>query len=248
MRIGADPEIFLLNQGHLTSCIGKVDGNKWNPLQVEYLPKGFTLQQDNVALEFGIPPAANKKDFIRYIQTVMEAGKAHLKGLSYSSSSCEVFPEEEMQTAEAHIFGCEPDYNAWTGRKNPSPKPPHPYMRSAGGHVHVETKLPQKAVVRAMDLTLGLRSVLWDKYGAPRRKLYGKAGAYRKKSYGPEYRTLSNFWIMSKAHTGRIWDGTAEALKMVESGVDVIKDVRTAIDTNDIALAKSTLSYYGMKV
>jgi len=249
MRLGSDPEVFLQNQGKFMAVCGLLNGHdKWNPMQVPDMPQGFTFQEDNVAVEFGIPPAASKKEFVEYIRQVMEAGKGHT-GLSFAKTSCEVFPESEMQTAEAHIFGCEPDYNAWTGRVNKSPSPPHPSMRSAGGHVHIETGLNQRAVVRAADLFLGLRSLFLDKQGAKRRQLYGKAGAYRRKSYGPEYRTLSNYWIFSKALTGKVWDGVAESLEFVAKGNDVTdKRVRMAIDTSNLQMAQDVMQYYGVKL
>src|SRR5687767_601717 len=106
MRLGADPETFLQNKdGKFISVIGLVHGNKWKPMQIDYLPKGFTLQQDNVALEFGIPPASNKQAFIEYIQEVKRAGLKIVKNsLRYSNESCVIFDEDQMQTAEAHIF------------------------------------------------------------------------------------------------------------------------------------------------
>lgn len=250
MRIGSDPEVFLKDvAGNLISCVGLVHGTKDNPMQIPSLPKGFTLQQDNVALEFGIPPAANKKDFVSYIQTVKEAGHEFLKGLSYATSSCEVFPADQMNTAEAHVFGCEPDYNAWTGRKNPSPRPPHPFMRSAGGHVHVETQLPERNLVKAMDVFLGLHSLFLDTNGQARRALYGRPGAFRYKPYGIEYRTLSNFWMMNKAHTAWVWDATERAVEFIEKGNLVTNtDVVKAINNNDKQQAKQLLAYYGVAV
>lgn len=249
-RCGADPEVFLLNEaGKLISCVGLVDGTKDRPMQIPSLPEGFTLQQDNVSLEFGIPPAANKEQFIEYIQTVKQAGQEFLKGLSYSRSSCEVFPEDQMQTAEAHVFGCEPDFNAWTGKVNPSPKPPHPFMRSAGGHVHVETKLNERNLVKALDVFLGLRSLFLDKHGETRRSMYGKPGAFRYKPYGLEYRTLSNFWIMRKPLIGWVWDSTEQAIQFIEKGNLVTTfDVVKAINTGDKQLAKKLLNYYGVSV
>lgn len=247
MRLGCDPEVFMMNMNkELVSVIGKVDGNKWNPLQVASLPKGFTLQQDNVSLEFGIPPAASREEFVHYIQTVKAAGLEHLKGLSFSRASCAVFPEAEMQTAEAHVFGCEPDYNAWTRRKNPSPKPPHPLMRSAGGHVHIETTLPKREVVKAMDLYACLVSLFRDPHGVARRQMYGKPGAYRPKPYGVEYRSLSNFWIFSKPLISWVWDSSAKALEFVEKGGTVSVDVKHAIENNDKQAAKRLLQYYGV--
>jgi len=249
MRLGADPEVFMRNKDGLVSVIGLIHGDKWNPMQVEGLPKGFTLQQDNVALEFGIPPAASKQEFVDYIKTVKKAGKSYLKGLSFSYDSCAIFPADQMQTAEAHIFGCEPDFNAWTHKENPPPKPPHEFMRSAGGHVHVETTLPAEQVVRNMDLFVGVGSVLMDKTGTQRRELYGKAGAYRKKSYGVEYRTLSNFWIFEDKLIKWVWDETAKALSALRDGY-VCNDplIRECIDKGDKDMASLLVHRYNLKV
>ncbi len=247
-RAGCDPEVFLTHKGKLVSCIGKVPGNKWHPVQVDYLPKGFTLQQDNVALEFGIPPAGTREEFVKHIQTIKLAGRKYLKGLSYSTESAVIMPDDEMQTAEAHIFGCEPDFNAWTGKENKKPVPPHKNLRSAGGHVHVETQLPKEQVIRAMDLFLGVPSVLMDN-GQERRKLYGAAGAYRPKPYGAEYRTLSNFWIFSTKHMKWVWNETANALATVANGYDVLDTrVRECIDTGNRGLAEALVKQYHLKV
>jgi hypothetical protein len=255
MRLGADPEVFLKKGTKHISVVGLVKGNKWNPFQVPYLPRGFTLQQDNVALEFGIPPAANKGAFIDYIQEVMRAGKQHTK-LTYSKESCAIFDEDQMQTAEAHTFGCEPDYNAWTGKANPQPKPGHKFMRSAGGHVHVETQFDKTLTTRALDLYLGVPSVLMDD-GEERKQMYGKAGAHRPKKYGVEYRTLSNFWIFSKKHIGWVWDQTERALtegfKEYEQDGKLANHlemfpIQKCIDTNDKKLAEKLVKEFNLSV
>lgn len=248
MRLGADPEIFLVRGSKLTSVVGKVPGNKWNPMQVKGLPKGFTLQEDNVALEFGIPPAGSREEFVKHIQTVLKAGKDYLKGLSYSHKSAVIFPEDQMLTAEAHIFGCEPDFNAWTGKENPKPKPPHPYLRSAGGHVHVETTLPIEPVVRGLDCHLGVVSVLIDE-GEQRKQLYGAAGAHRPKPYGVEYRTLSNFWVFKPKLISWVWDNTGRALEQVQKGEMFYDErIRECIDNNDKKLAKLLIKEYDLEI
>ena len=53
MRLGADPEVFLQEKGQLKSVIGYINANKWNPLQIKGYPKGFTLQEDNMAIVTG---------------------------------------------------------------------------------------------------------------------------------------------------------------------------------------------------
>ena len=139
MRLGCDPEVFLQTPtGEVFSVIGYIKANKWNPKQLENLPEGFTVQEDNVALEFGIPPASTEDEWVHHIKLVMEESKRFFpEGTLFSKLSCTVFPEKEMEHPAAHIFGCEPDFDAWTGDVNSKPKPPHKFMRSAGGHIHV---------------------------------------------------------------------------------------------------------------
>ncbi len=255
MRLGADPEIFLQGRkdGSFKSIIGKIKADKWNPKQIDGLPVGFTLQEDNVALEFGVPPAATREEFIRNIRTVMLEGLKALPGEKFSKLSCTVFPKEEMNHPSAHVFGCEPDYNAWTNSENSKPVPPHPFMRSAGGHVHLETKLNKLNVIRACDLYLGVPSVLSDN-GVERRQLYGKAGAFRAKSYGAEYRTLSNYWLFSSRRIGWVWDQSARALQLAEefeNAQQLIPDedgIQECINTGNRELAAHLCKKFDLEV
>lgn len=249
MRLGCDPEIFLQdNSGKLISAIGYIKADKWNPLQIPDMEKGFTLQEDNVSLEYGIPPAANVGDFIHHIRAVMEKSKEWVPGLSFSKLSCAVFPADQMDHPLAHVFGCEPDYNAWTGKPNNPPKPPHKFMRSAGGHIHVETQEDPIQVVKAMDLFLGVPSVLMDD-GKDRRQLYGGPGAHRKKPYGVEYRTLSNFWIFDDRLIQWVWDSTSKALANLSVDFDAIgTEIQQAIRDGDVKMAESLCQAYNLEV
>lgn len=212
MRLGSDPEVFLVDSnGKHISAIGFINADKWHPMQIPDMDSGFTLQEDNVALEYGIPPAASADELIFSIEAVMERSKAWLPNLSFSKLSCTIYDKDQMMDARAHVFGCEPDYCAWTQEPNSPPNPSHPFMRSAGGHIHVETKAHGLQVVKAMDLFLGVPSVLMDT-GEDRKQMYGKAGAFRPKPYGVEYRTLSNFWIFEKKYMQWVWNSTERAL------------------------------------
>jgi hypothetical protein len=258
MRLGGDPEIFLLDKKkNFKSVIGLIGANKWDPMQVPHLPKGFTLQEDNVALELGFPPAGSEDEFVFNVRTAMEAGLSKLNdnggAFRFSRASCVVFPEEEMKEPEAHIFGCEPDFNAWTGEENPKPKPPHQFMRSCGGHVHFgfddgEDKPDFKLVGRAADLCLAVPSVLLDD-GYERKQIYGKAGSIRFKPYGGEYRTLSNFWIFSKPLTRWVFNNSRLAVEMVRDGrIEEINalgdDIQHCVNNNDKKQAADLIKYF----
>lgn len=247
MRLGSDPEVFLANSaGKLISSIGYINADKWNPLQIPDMPEGFTLQEDNVTLEYGIPPAASAEEFYNNISAVMQKSLEYVPKLGFSKLSCAIFTDDQMKHPGAHIFGCEPDFNAWTQDYNPSPKPPHPFMRSAGGHIHVETKADPIAVIKAMDLFLGVPSVLMDK-GEDRKQLYGKAGAHRVKSYGVEYRTLSNFWIFEKRLVEWVWRNTALALDNLGLAEMHGKEIQQAINGNDKQLAEELVVNCGLE-
>lgn len=254
MRLGADPEVFLCTlKGKYISVINRVGGTKENPLQIKNLAPGFTVQEDNVALEFGIPPAENKKQFVSNIRAVIEASLPLVKTsvpLKFSHLSCVVFPKRELKHPAANIFGCEPDFNAWTKEENPRPIPLSPFIRSAGGHVHMETVENPISIVKAMDLLIAVPAVLIDN-GIKRKHLYGKAGAFRYKPYGVEYRTPSNFWIFKEELVGWIWDQSYKALNYVASGIDLnglARQIQTCINTNDKTMAEKLITRFSINL
>lgn len=245
MRLGSDPEVFLQNSaGKHISVIGMIGADKWNPKQIPDMPAGFTLQEDNVALEFGIPPAATAEEFVKHIDSVLKAGLSTLPGTQFSKLSCTIFPEDQLQHPASLSFGCEPDYNAWTGKENPRPKPPHPGMRSAGGHVHIETKEDPRVVVQNCDVHLGLASVLLDD-GNERRQMYGNGGAFRPKPYGVEYRTLSNFWIFDPKLCGWVFRNVERALgNLREFSNTEAEYIQKAINTGDRRIASELIEHF----
>lgn len=251
-RLGSDPEAFLIDTaGKFKAVCGMLNGHdKWNPLQVKGMPEGFTFQEDNVAIEFGIPPASSSEEFKHHIKAVQAKFLQQYKHLKFSNLSCVVFPDEEMKHPAAHIFGCEPDFNAWTGKMNSKPQPPSPNMRSAGGHVHIETKLDVKKVIQACDLFTGVPSVLMDN-GEMRKQLYGKAGCYRPKPYGGEYRTLSNFWIFEDKYIDWVWRNTGRALDFVDSKQKLTgfkTGIIRCINENDKKLAESLVKQFDLEI
>ena len=216
--LGADPECFLIDAaGSFISAIDLVGGTKEHPIPLP-IGEGFAVQEDNVALEYNVPPAASKDQFVNNINKVMSylSDQMGQKGLYLSRASATLFPEEQLVDHRARTFGCDPDFNAWReGKANRRPKATDATLRTCGGHIHVGYKFTsQEEVIKFIkycDLFLGVPSVLLDD-GALRKELYGKAGAFRFKSYGCEYRTLSNFWVVDPAYTAWAWSATEMAM------------------------------------
>jgi len=200
---------------------------------------GHAIQEDNVSVEFNIPPADSAKVFVAHLNFVLAhlEAKVATMNLKFAPVAAASFPEDQLQSEAAQVFGCEPDWNAWTGETNPRPFSMDMNLRSCGGHVHVGTNLDKIAVVRAMDLHLGVPSVRLDT-DKLRRELYGKAGAHRPKAYGVEYRSLSNFWLWSDALKNWVYNQTQKALEFVEAGKEIDKQhgelIQRAINTGDM--------------
>lgn len=248
MRLGADPEVFMMEAGKHISVIGMIGADKWNPLQLMDMPAGFTIQEDNVAMEFGIPPAASADEFVHHIKAVMDESLKYVPtGLTFSKLSCTIFEKEQMVNPMAFVFGCEPDFNAWTGKENIKPKPPHEHMRSAGGHIHVETDQNPELVVRKMDMFLSIPAVLIDN-GFERKSIYGKAGAHRRKPYGVEYRTPSNFWIFEEKYIRWVWEQTHRALQSTFDPRELGDVIPNCINNNDKAVAEELIKKFELEV
>lgn len=249
MRLGSDPEFFLMQGKEHKAVCGLINHDKWNPMQYEDMPQGFTVQEDNVAVEFGIPPASSAEQFVKHMRAVKQRFLKDFKHLKFSKLSAYVFPEQELQHPMAKVFGCEPDFNAWTRNVNPKPSSNVPGLRSAGGHIHVESSLDPFKVGRLMDLYLGVPSVLMDR-GELRKQLYGKHGAMRVKPYGMEYRVLSNFWCMKDDLVRWVWRNTERALMHAEA--EDIKHLQNAIaqciDNNDKKLAEELVQFNNLEV
>lgn len=253
--IGADPEFFVQDKhGRVKSIIGRLGGTKENPKFITENRSGFAVQEDNVAAEYNIPPVHAKQylfDVIQFPQKAIQIiiGKDKFDICTESAIS---FPDEELSSEESWIFGCEPDYNAWTLCINNKPQADDKNLRTAGGHIHVgyeynEDVMQQVSLIKAMDLFLGTWSVIADTNGSLRRNLYGNAGAFRPKPYGVEYRVLSNFWIFDKDHCEKVWDLTERAVnqhKNLDISEKMAKDIQLCINTGNQDVARTFQNYW----
>lgn len=256
--IGADIEVFLQHKptGEIVSAEGFVRGTKNKPYCFDKSNKYFATSLDNVLAEYCIPPAKTKSEFYRNIA----------KSMGYINTSipkdfCTLaFPaanlhERFLRTENALLFGCEPDFNAYTQWVNPRPNAEEHTLRSAGGHIHigydgagpvfdlhnpddriVSADTDRQNIIKALDLFLSVPLVLIEPDNK-RKELYGKAGAYRPKKYGVEYRTISNYYASSEKLTKWAFSNTKEAINWLNKGNAVDKElgayVAETINTNN---------------
>lgn len=223
--VGADPELFMFRDGQFVSAHGAIPGDKKNPHKVD---KG-AVQVDGMALEFNIDPAKNAEEFALNLKTVMGTLASmvpghELKAVPVAHFSKEVFA---AQPAEALVLGCEPDFNAYTGKENPRPNGEVPF-RTGAGHVHIgwgkdlDIRDPDHfeaciMATRQLDYYLGLGSLLFDE-DQERRQMYGAAGAFRPKPYGVEYRVLSNAWLRNEDLMKWVFDATKLGIQKLTNG------------------------------
>lgn len=206
VTLGADPEFFITDRTGIPHPVcGLLGGTKERPIRMSSdLGAGFTMQEDNVMVEFNIPPAPNSSAFVNSIQSATKALSNLIvsKGYLVSPAPELQFPAFKLTDDKAMQFGCSPDFSAHTNggeieRLDPNVlKTPGGAWRFAGGHVHIgyQCDVPQFVAASFADVFIGLRMVSYDTQ-VERRKFYGQAGRYRPTRYGIEYRTLSNFWI-----------------------------------------------------
>lgn len=248
--LGTDPELFLEKDGIIISAEGLIGGTKNEPKAIS--KEGHAIQEDNVMVEFNIPPSATKDEFLNninfvknYLETLASVYKCKL---NYTTSA--QLTKEELSTPQARMFGCDPSYNVYLKDISPAPSAKSTW-RSCGGHIHIGYDNPDQEttekIIYAMDMILGLQAVNLDP-DTIRKDSYGKAGEFRFKPFGVEYRSLSNFWIKNDELINWAYESTAKVIDLVNS--DIIDSliekysdtVREAIDTSNKELAIKTFN------
>lgn len=243
---GTDPEFMLWDpkREELVSAIGRIPGTKKRPHKIP----GGAVQRDNVMCELNTDPAQTREELVDKLRLVLKgAAEIAAPNLLLVQASAD-FPARALRNRETRRFGCDPDFNAWTLMPNEVPfDAPDKSFRSAGGHFHVGQTAEtaemlgdphgKVAVVRMLDIFLGLPSVLLDQdpSSPARRQLYGKAGAHRPKPYGVEYRALGNFWLRSPKLVELIYDLADHAVRLTLQGAGV--KIGQLLDTDAVQQA-----------
>ena len=246
MILGTDIEMFVINKQtkQAINACGIVQGSKYKPY--EWKP-GFFTSLDCVMMEYNTPPTNDKEIFKKQILDSQE----YLNSLLHTDLELSPFPyyemdEDQLCTTESITFGCEPDYNAWTGKTNRVSVNPLTFKgRSAGLHLHIDVEHQlQKQLIQLLDFTLAIPGLLLEPDNE-RKKLYGKAGAYRDNNKWVEYRTLSS-WFQQPQYLDFLWDNSELALNLLQDNFKEFKayDIKNIINNNDKTAAEMLTKKY----
>ncbi len=212
VSIGADPEFMIYDMAvehGIIPSIGIVPGTKANP---HHFGDGTFCHEDNVAVEVGFDACENDQQFVDRLMLAKKNVQEHFLSSDqqlYIISAYE-FGADQLKSAQAKKFGCDPDFDAYTGGKMPRQIPKsmtEGRFRYAGGHIHIggDFNCPPFVAALFADIFLSLSASAngWERVGSnqTRRQYYGQPGVYREKPYGIEYRTPDNQWCYNKSST-----------------------------------------------
>lgn len=258
ITVGADPEMFIIDKKHkdkVISSIPIIPGKKNHAWRDASWPEGFGVEIDNILVEYNIPPVTNSVDFINAVNfmkgKIREIVKKVNKNYDIECVASRDVDDDQLQDEEAKLFGCDPDFNAYTESQNEKPDGERGSLRSAGAHIHIgynhyntRTSL---ILVKNLDYLLGVASVLIDP-DKKRRTLYGKAGAFRLQNWGVEYRTLSSYMFSSDVLLNIVWQGVMLAITMYNASVRPVvseEDIITTINNSDYEKALNIMKTIG---
>lgn len=233
VRFGSDAEVFLQTKNGMPfPACGLIGGTKEKPLVLDR--DGCAVQEDNVMLEFNTPISASVGDWVRNLDKAMRLAFAKIPPtLEPVFRASMHFDLALLDNPQAQVFGCEPDFNAWTGQQNPRPIPTDPTLRTAAAHVHISWDKPEDMeqrmrLIQMADVFVVLPS-LGESEDKERRQLYGKAGAFRPKEYGVEHRVLDNYWLTSQLRQERIFLRYHKAIDAANSEYQLSTDQATKV-------------------
>ena len=248
--IGSDCEWLVqdIETGELVSAENVIKGTKKEPYHFDPENKYFATSLDAVLAEGNIPPAKTALEFYLSFEKLRkyidDNFPKNLKTIALAAGDLDY---KYLQTESAKTLGCDPSYNCWTGEEmRPEYKGGNTY--GAGLHIHVgyenSTNETNIEIIKAMDLFLGIPSVLMEPKNKRRSTGYGMAGSYRHQPYGGvEFRSLSSYFSSGKDLIQWCFHNTQKAIEFVNSGnIEKIANlgdiIQQTINNEDKALAE----------
>jgi len=239
-ELGSDFEVFVkdVKKNKILNAQPYVKGTKDAPFNFDISNRFWATSLDNVLAEGNIPPAKNAQDFSDYILKTLLYIKNNLpKNLELKAFPAEELDEDQFFTEESLLFGCDPDYSAYTFNVLDKISAKSVKLRSGCCHVHLryedmenDPQFNVKTIVfiRMMDLYLGLPSIIIEPENA-RRILYGQAGSYRAdKNKTIEYRVLSNYFLNTEELRKWVFENTQLVIEKINNN-DIPNEKETFI-------------------
>jgi len=257
--ISTDVEWFLRNKnsGEIVSAEGIIKGTKHEPFRFDENDKLFATSLDCVLAEGNCGLARTPLEFFNVIEKLRNYINSTLpQELETLAIPAAELDDKYLQTEVSRTYGCDPSLNCWTDEEV-IPKPDGSRWRSAGFHIHTGYDSPNKEVnrdlARAMDLFLGIPSVLLEPTNQRKKVGYGHAGNYRHQPHGFEYRSLSSHFSSGKNLIEWCFRGSERAIAYVNSReVERIYDmgelIQQTINYEDKALAEMICKDFGIEL
>lgn len=135
ITLGTDPELFLKKDGKIISAIGKIGGSKSDPQPISN--DGHFIQEDNVAIEYNIPPCTTIDSWIfhnNFVKDYLEVLASGM-GCTLAIQASATLDESELDNDVARLAGCEPDFDVWNECINTPADLSATNLRSAGKKV-----------------------------------------------------------------------------------------------------------------
>ncbi len=249
--LGGDPEFFVANSRGKILSADKFFPGKGEPIRIDSdHAHQSRLFFDGIQAEIAIAQHSCREYLADNAQQCLSHVYRHIP----KDHKIVIKPASKIDmgvikgaSEEARIFGCEPDFNAYTRSVNTPEMDAsrHPY-RYAGGHMHFGISSPYRdkdspeflmakmeeghiRIVRFMDLLLSIPTLILDSGAGSKRRRdkYGKAGCFRPTPYGIEYRTPSCWWLQSPLTMSLVYGFGRLAWTMVT--VDADNDLRKVI-------------------
>lgn len=259
VTLGSDIEFFIKNRetGKYITAEGIVKGTKKRPYKFNPSNKFYATSLDCVMMEGNIPPANNSEEYVEFINNLKDYMNSILpEGHVLSAVPSAVLEDDQLQTDTAREFGCSAQYCAWdeslldAGIADPN-------IRAAGKHIHVGYNNPStdtnKKIIKAMDLFLGVPSILIEPENDRQTLGYGKAGAFRNTKWGCEYRVLSSFFASNSDLIKWSYDNTLSAINFLNNDRDAELEefgsvIQNTINNHDQNAAENLIRHFNIPI
>ena len=257
--IGSDIEVFLKEKesGKIVTAEGIIKGTKKEPYQFDPSNKFFATSLDCVSAEFGLEPAKTAGQFYLNVQKALRYIEEMLPdNLQMEISACARLDEDQLQSVTANTFGCESSLNCWS-MQEVRPEPTGDNLRVNGTHLHVGYNNPNIEtnidIIKAMEVFVGIPSILIEPENERRLSGYGCAGNWRQQKWGAEYRVLSGYFASSQELIEWCFKNTEKAIEFVNSGrIEEIcnfgEEIQMIINENNKELAQEWVDRFQIEM